>query len=77
MSQREFYSWLKYRRKVGSLDMGYRLDKATALLCYVVAQGKVDPEKFMPSYDEQEEAKTNFGAVFAGLKSKAKPKAKA
>ena len=72
MSQREFASWLKYRRKVGSLDMAYRMDKQTALICSVLTHGKVEPEKFMPRYEEDEPA--SFDGVFAMLKSKTKTK---
>jgi hypothetical protein len=70
MSQREFASWLKYRRKVGSLDMAYRMDKQTALICSVLTHGKVEPEKFMPRYEE--DAPASFDGVFAMLKSKTK-----
>lgn len=71
MSQREFSSWLKYRRKVGSLDMAYRMDKQTALICSVLTHGKVEPEKFMPRYEVEEEI-ASFDGVFAMLKSKTK-----
>lgn len=56
--------------------MGYRIDRAASIICAVMAQGKVPPEKFMPKYDEEAEQQAQFTTVLAGLKSKAKPKAK-
>jgi len=53
--------------------MGYRIDRAAAIICSALAHGKVAPEKFMPRYEE-DEVKESFNTVFAGLKSKAKPK---
>jgi hypothetical protein len=73
ISHREFISWLKYRKKHGTFDMGYRIDRAAAIICSALAHGKVAPEKFMPRYEE-DEVKESFNTVFAGLKSKAKPK---
>ena len=71
ISQREFVRWLMYRKKHGTFDMGYRIDRAAAIICSTVAQGKVAPDKFMPRYEE-DEVKESFSNVFAGLKSKAK-----
>lgn len=56
--------------------MGYRIDRAASIICAVLAQGKVAPEKFMPKFDEESENKAQFTSVLAGLKSTAKPKAK-
>ena len=56
--------------------MGYRIDRAASIICAVLAQGKVAPDKFMPKFDEEEEQQAQFTAVLVGLKSKAKPKAK-
>lgn len=79
ISQREFIAWLKYRKKHGTLDMGYRIDRAASIICAVLAQGKVAPEKFMPKFDDDEQAETQvqFASVLAGLKSRAKPKKEA
>lgn len=56
--------------------MGYRIDRAAAIICSALAQGKVAPENFMPRYGGEEESETSFTSVLAGLKSTAKPKAK-
>lgn len=56
--------------------MGYRIDRAASIICAVLAQGKVAPDKFMPKFDEEEEQQAQFTAVLVGLKSKSKPKAK-
>lgn len=56
--------------------MGYRIDRAASIICAVLAQGKISPDKFMPKFDEEEENQAQFATVLAGLKSTAKPKAK-
>lgn len=56
--------------------MGYRIDRAASIICAVLAQGKVAPEKFMPKFDDESEQQAQFTTVLAGLKSTAKPKKK-
>jgi hypothetical protein len=52
----EVQAWAEYRRKRGSLHIGYRVEAGTALLAMLVSNalgGKMRIEDFMPHGDEQ------------------------
>jgi len=53
--------------------MAYRLDRAISLVCQTLTHGKIDADKFMPRFAE-EESEEGFTQVFSMLKSKAKTK---
>lgn len=57
LSYTEFFSWLKYRRKRGSLNLGMRIERSSALLAalYANSKSKNGGHKiydFMPHEDE-------------------------
>ncbi|WP_425049197.1 phage tail assembly protein T [Pseudomonas juntendi] len=45
LSLREFRSWVKFRKRRGSLHMGMRVERSTALLAMILANQARDPKK--------------------------------
>ncbi|WP_438826224.1 MULTISPECIES: phage tail assembly protein T [Pseudomonas] len=42
---REFRSWVKFRQRRGSLHLGMRVERSTALLAMILANQARDPQK--------------------------------